>query len=134
MKIDGWARLMAVLGLTFSAVAAAGELPSGRSQAQLLTVPGLEDRLGQFCHQSPTEIDRKNQLRLAASRSDEAWGAYTQIVADHRLALENCRQRTFPRTQAVWLRLHPCDTDPSVLADVMDRIVNLGYNRVYIEV
>ncbi|MEM9156905.1 MAG: hypothetical protein AAGB13_18030, partial [Cyanobacteria bacterium P01_F01_bin.33] len=136
MMIDttAWKRLAVAVGLSLGAAIASSGLMGERSQAQLLSVPSVQDRLGPFCQQSSAEVAQKNQLRLASASSDEAWSSYTRIVADHRLALERCRQQTFPRTQAIWLRLHPCDIDPLVLADVMDRIVNLGYNRVYIEV
>lgn len=151
MKQKVWQRFAAMLGIslgsltigstTIGNIESRGDRALAQSsparqplQAQLLDVPSVQNRLGPFCQQPPAEVTLKNELRLAAARSDEAWSQYTKIVADHRLVLERCRQQTFPRTQAVWLRLHRCDTDPAVMADVMDRIVNLGYNRVYIEV
>ena len=90
---------------------------------------------GRFCHLSPAEVSRKNTLREAAAQGNpQAQRDYQAIVRQHSQWMQDCRQRTWPRTQAIWLRLYPCDLEPGVLDDVFDRIVNQGYNAVYIEV
>ncbi len=89
--------------------------------------------LNAFCQQSPAEVARKSQLRQQANQSDSAWANYTQILADHRAALIACRSQRWPQIQAIWVRLHPCDANPGVLDQVFDQVVNLGYNRVFIE-
>ncbi len=41
--------------------------------------------------------------------------------------------KNLPGTQAVWLRLYPCDVRPGEIDRVLDKVVNKGYNQVYIE-
>jgi len=47
--------------------------------------------------------------------------------------LRQCRSRTWPETQAIW-RACTHVTFPGALDNIMDRLVNRGYNQVYIEV
>ncbi len=100
--------------------------------SQLLSQAPISS-LDQFCRQSPEAMAAKEQLRQEANQSDQAWARYTQIVAQHRQELDRCRQTQWPRIQATWLRLYPCDVEAGVLDHVFDQIVNLGYNRVFIE-
>lgn len=86
------------------------------------------------CQLPPAEIERKAALRAVAASSDQAWADYAQIVAQHRDFLQQCRQQQWPRVQGIWLRLYPCDANPGVLDEVMDRLVDRGYNRVFIEI
>lgn len=48
--------------------------------------------------------------------------------------LQLCRSQTWPGEQATWLRLYPCDASPGSIDYVLDRVVNLGYNKVHLEV
>ncbi|MCU0565515.1 MAG: hypothetical protein MUF49_02840 [Oculatellaceae cyanobacterium Prado106] len=48
--------------------------------------------------------------------------------------LQQCRRQTWPQTQAIWLRLYPCDVKAGRLDDIFDRILSRGYNQVYLEV
>jgi Glycosyl hydrolase-like 10 len=48
--------------------------------------------------------------------------------------LKLCRSQTWPGEQAIWLRLYPCDASPGSIDYVLDRIVNLGYNKIHLEV
>ncbi len=89
--------------------------------------------LDAFCRQPPEEVARKAQLRHQAAQSDAARAEYNQVLAEHRDALIACRSRRWPQIQAIWVRLHPCDAKPGVLDQVFDQVVNLGYNRVFIE-
>jgi hypothetical protein len=90
-------------------------------------------QLDRFCRQSPAAIAYKEQLRQEAKDSDQAWARYTQVLLQHHQDLDRCRQTQWPRIQATWLRLYPCDVQAGVLDHVFDQIVNLGYNRVFIE-
>lgn len=111
------------------------------AQAQFLWPghSGLQGRgeqrgsLDAFCRQPPEEVARKAQLRQRAAQSDAARAEYNQVLAEHRAALIACRSRRWPQIQAIWVRLHPCDAKPGVLDQVFDQVVNLGYNRVFIE-
>ena len=89
--------------------------------------------LDAFCRQPPEEVARKAQLRQQAAQSEVARAEYNQVLAEHRAALIACRSRRWPQIQAIWVRLHPCDANPGVLDQVFDQVVNLGYNRVFIE-
>lgn len=87
------------------------------------------------CQFSAEVIAEKENLRQAAVQGDlNAQSRYKAILQDHSQRLQQCRNRTWPRTQAVWLRLYPCDLRPGSLDNVLDRIVNRGYNQVYVEV
>ncbi|MGY2881997.1 hypothetical protein [Thermostichus sp. OS-CIW-28] len=93
----------------------------------------LAARLDAYCRQPPEEVARKAQLRQQAAQSNAAWAEYTQVLAEHGAALIACRSQRWPQIQAIWVRLHPCDANPGVLDQVFDQVVNLGYNRVFIE-
>lgn len=85
------------------------------------------------CHLSTEEIINKANLLQAATRGDRAaQGYYNQLVKAHAQRLQQCRQQNWPRTQAVWLRLYPCDLRAGQLEQVLDNIANFGYNRIYL--
>ncbi|MGK7910642.1 MAG: hypothetical protein AB4050_04035 [Synechococcus sp.] len=107
--------------LVVSCTSSASELPE-RSWGQPTCAVPSNDRL------------RKGELRQASIEDEEAAIAYGEMVRDHAIRLQDCRSETWPQQQAVWLRLYPHDAQPGVLADVLDRVVNRGYNQVYIEV
>lgn len=88
-----------------------------------------------YCQLSPNEVQRKESLRQAAlSGRQEAIQSYFAVLAEHARAVSECRSRTWPQTQAIWLRLYPCDARPGEIDRVLDQIVNKGYNQVYLEV
>ncbi|NER82425.1 MAG: family 10 glycosylhydrolase [Leptolyngbya sp. SIO1D8] len=90
--------------------------------------------LDEYCQVSQTEASRKEDLRRAAFAGDEqARSQYLALVEQHAQTLKRCRQTTWPNEQAIWLRLYPCDLQPGILEAVLDRIVNLGYNQIYVE-
>lgn len=91
--------------------------------------------VGPYCQFAPEEVEAKEKL-LETSLGNESTTsrAYLAIVQRHREMLELCRSQTWPEEQAIWLRLYPCDISPGALDRVLDRIVNLGYNRVHLEV
>ncbi|MCL1468809.1 family 10 glycosylhydrolase [Argonema galeatum] len=86
--------------------------------------------------QLPAEAgQQKENLRLAALRGDrEAQNRYQALIAKQAAQLQECRTQNWPRNQAIWLRLYPCDIRPGSLGAILDRIVNKGYNEVYVEV
>lgn len=90
---------------------------------------------GNFCQLPPSAAAQDDALRTAALGGDgAALAQYQQLVQSRAAALAQCRAATWPRVQAVWLRLYPCDLQPGVLESALDRIVELGYNRVFVEV
>lgn len=96
---------------------------------------GAIAQLNRYCQVSQAAAARKEQLRQAAFNGDaQARSEYLALVQEHGAALQTCRQNNWPRNQAVWVRLYPCDLQPGILDAVMDRILNLGYNQVYLEV
>ena len=117
---------LACLGNTFTSQAIAGDLPD----KILWGKPS--------CDVSKAEILRKHELRKTAlvnNPSDpKAQGQYQEIIKKHKAELQTCRDRTFPQTQATWLRLYPNDVKAGVLEDVFDKMANRGYNQVFIEV
>ncbi len=89
----------------------------------------------EYCQLSRSAVQEKDNLRLSAVRGNQdALSRYQQLLRQHAQALQECRNRTWPQVQAIWLRLYPCDTRPGELDEIMDRIVNRGYNQVYLQV
>lgn len=100
---------------------------SVRSQPRsLVTIP---------CQLSAEATQQKESLRQAAlTGNQDAQKRYKALLAQHAQQVQECRQQTWPRNQAIWLRLYPCDIRPGSLEAILDRIVNRGYNQVYVEV
>lgn len=87
-----------------------------------------------YCQLSPEAIAQKENLRQAAlTVNPQAEKQYKDLLIQHAREVGNCRMRTWPRNQAIWLRLYPCDARPGELNRIFDDIVNKGYNQVYIE-
>jgi hypothetical protein len=86
------------------------------------------------CALSKEAIATKRQLLKDSLTSESAATQYNASLDQHKAQVKECRDRTWPQTQAVWLRLYAHDAKPGVLAEVMDRIVNRGYNQVFVEV
>ena len=88
-----------------------------------------------FCQLTSEQVQKKEQLlQSALQNNSQAQQEYQSLIQEHRQILTQCRQRTWPQEQAIWLRLYPCDVSPGSIDYVLDRIVNLGYNRVNLEV
>ncbi|NJO80912.1 MAG: family 10 glycosylhydrolase, partial [Cyanobacteria bacterium RM1_2_2] len=88
-----------------------------------------------YCQLSVAEITQTSSLhQLAIQGNPEARQRYDTLIRQHAEQLRDCRSRTWPQSQAIWLRLYPCDALDGVLAEVLDRIVSRGYNEVYLEV
>ncbi|MEH2003639.1 family 10 glycosylhydrolase [Nostoc sp.] len=89
----------------------------------------------EYCQLSSTAVQEKENLRLSALKGNQdAETRYQNMVEKQGEELQECRTRTWPQIQAIWLRLYPCDIRPGTIDQIMDRIVNRGYNQVYLEV
>ena len=87
-----------------------------------------------YCQQTVEEVNETDSLRKAAFGGDNAaMQRYKSLVVQKARNLQECRRRTWPQVQAIWLRLYPCDIQDGVLEAVLDRIVARGYNQVYVE-
>ena len=92
-------------------------------------------QVSQYCQLSSAAAQEKENLRLSALKGkQDAQTRYQNLVKKQVQQLQECRTRTWPQTQAIWLRLYPCDIQPGIIDQIMDRIVNRGYNQVYLEV
>lgn len=91
-------------------------------------------QLTEYCQVSPVEVQEKENLRLLAIKGNsQAQSSYQQMLQQQAKALQECRTRNWPQVQSIWLRLYPCDVQPGAVDQIMDRIVNKGYNEVYLE-
>lgn len=97
-------------------------------------LPRPAQALNAYCQVTQEQATAKEDLRKAALAGDAtAQQQYDAMVRQHTEALRQCRSRNWPQRQAVWVRLYPCDLQPGVLDALMDRVVNLGYNEIYVE-
>lgn len=118
-----WQRLLAATVFSCSLL-----IPFFRNQP-------AEAQLTEYCQLSPSAAQEKENLRLSALKGNqEKKNRYQQLVQQHSQSLQECRNRNWPQIQAIWLRLYPCDVQPGAINQLMDRIVNRGYNQVYLEV
>ncbi|NJR38670.1 MAG: family 10 glycosylhydrolase [Leptolyngbyaceae cyanobacterium CSU_1_4] len=89
------------------------------------------------CQVSNEAIAQLSTLRQVAVQGEDDAIAQTEYRnQQQQLAnqLRNCRSQNWPQTQAIWLRLYPCDVRPGKLDEIFDRILSKGYNQVYLEV
>jgi hypothetical protein len=87
-----------------------------------------------YCQQTLKAIAEKKELHQAMQNGNRrAAKKYRDIVADHARQLQACRQQNVFRSQGIWLRLYECDALPGRLEDVLDRVVDRGYNEVFVE-
>ena len=100
----------------------------------VIPAPAQAAQLNRFCQVPQADADQKAALREAGAEGDAtAQSQYEAMSQQHAQEVQNCRKSQWPKNQGVWLRLYPCDLQPGRLDEVMDRVVNLGYNQVYIE-
>jgi hypothetical protein len=91
-------------------------------------------QVNEYCQLSATATQEKENLRLSAiSGNQDAQISYRRLLRQHAQALQECRDRNWPQVQAIWLRLYPCDARVGAIDEIMDRIVDKGYNQVYLE-
>lgn len=121
------------LGLNAPALAVVGETPetlTAQSNGLGVTLADLDE----FCRLPERAVARKASLREQSQTSPDQTAPYQQVLNESAQVLQACRQRTWPRKQAMWLRLYPCDLRGDYLEETLDTIVNAGYNQVFIEV
>lgn len=88
-----------------------------------------------YCQFTKEEITEKESLRLSSLKGNsDSEKRYKALLKQHADSLQRCRSRTFPQNQAIWLRLYPCDARPGAIDEILDRIVNQGYNQINLEV
>lgn len=88
-----------------------------------------------YCQLSTAEMGQTSLLHQAAVQGDAtAQQQYQTVMRQRAEQLQQCRSQNWPQTQALWLRLYPCDAVAGVIEEVLDRIVARGYNEVYLEV
>ncbi len=88
-----------------------------------------------YCQFSASANQEKQNLLSSTLKGDrDAQTRYQGLLNQHSQQLQECRNRTWPQVQAIWLRLYPCDLQAGRLDEIMDRIINRGYNQVYVEV
>ncbi|MGA7935455.1 MAG: hypothetical protein WCA35_18030 [Kovacikia sp.] len=108
-------------------------LAAGLLSLEIKALPA-QAQSSSFCQQSPAEIAQKDKFRQAALKGDrKAEKRYKALIAQHAEGLRKCRRQTWIQTQAIWIRLYPCDTRAGALDAVLDQIVNRGYNQINVE-
>ncbi|MEO1392932.1 MAG: hypothetical protein AAFV90_08475 [Cyanobacteria bacterium J06634_5] len=102
--------------------------------SQGIIAPSAQAETNRFCQLSAADVEAKESLRVSGLAGDAgAQQQYVSLRDQHASEVKNCRRSAWPENQAIWLRLYESDLRPGQLDAVMDRIVNLGYNQVYIE-
>ncbi|WP_088242680.1 family 10 glycosylhydrolase [Calothrix rhizosoleniae] len=100
-----------------------------------INIKPAQAQVNQYCHISSAAVKAKERLRLAARKGNpEVQNRYRQLVQQHAQAVRECRNRNWPQVQALWLRLYPCDAQQGAIDEIMDKIIDKGYNQVYLEV
>lgn len=99
-----------------------------------LTTQSASAAVGPYCQFAPEEVAQKEKLLKASLTNKQSTSEYNALVQRHREMLQLCRSQTWPEEQAIWLRLYPCDISPGSIDHVLDRIVNLGYSKIHLEV
>ncbi|MGA1264066.1 MAG: hypothetical protein ACO331_09195 [Prochlorothrix sp.] len=127
--------LLATLGLAWATLFAT-PLPS-LAQDAVTPAPAAATAaidLDQFCRFPELARAQKESLRSAMIDRNTNRAEYIEMLGEHALLLHQCREQEWPQKQALWIRLYPCDLKPGRLEQIFDRIVNQGYNQVYVEV
>jgi hypothetical protein len=100
-------------------------------------VSPLSVRAGQqpYCIFDSSLVNSKENLRKASLKgSADQKNEYKNIIKNHAEMLRKCRSESWLKEQAIWLRLYPCDIKEGALDEILDRIVNKGYNKIYLEI
>jgi Glycosyl hydrolase-like 10 len=91
-------------------------------------------QLNEHCQVSSQAAKAKENLRVSAFNGNkDARYKYDELRQKHAQLVQDCRKRNWLQVQAIWLRLYPCDMQPGAIDRIMDKIVNRGYNQVYLE-
>ncbi|MBD2082391.1 hypothetical protein [Leptolyngbya sp. FACHB-17] len=87
-----------------------------------------------YCQQTTDAIRQKDGARRAAlNGTPEAQQSYQTLIRQQAEQLRQCRNQNWLKTQGIWLRLYACDTRPGAIDEVLDRIIDRGYNEIYVE-
>jgi Glycosyl hydrolase-like 10 len=109
-------------------------LTSGSLLTQAMITQPVEAAGDDYCRFSQNAINQKDNLREAALKDVNSKNNYNSIIQKHALKLAQCRNNNHFKTQAIWLRVYPCDARPGAIEEILDHIVDKGYNQVNIEV
>ncbi|HAG84207.1 MAG TPA: hypothetical protein DCL61_24380, partial [Cyanobacteria bacterium UBA12227] len=89
---------------------------SGSLVSQCWLAPTAQAETAAYCKFTNEAIAQKETLRLNALKGNpDSDNRYKAILKQHGDSLRQCRTRTWPNDQAVWLRLYPCDIRPGGL-------------------
>jgi hypothetical protein len=100
-----------------------------------LNMPAAQAKNLAYCQRERNAIAQKNQLLISSLGGDkDAKNRYQKLIKSHAKDLQKCRSQTWPPSQGIWLRLYACDIRNGYVEEILDRIVNRGYNQVYIEI
>ncbi|MGF1492205.1 MAG: family 10 glycosylhydrolase [Microcoleaceae cyanobacterium] len=98
-------------------------------------IQAAEAQALRYCQIAPNAVSQKESLLQASLQGNTtAQQQYQTVLTQHAQAVFQCRQQNWPKNQAIWLRLYPCDAQPGAIERILDDIVNRGYNQVYLEV
>jgi hypothetical protein len=98
-------------------------------------VPASQAKTLGYCQQQRDAISQKHELlKDTVDGNRSARTRYQKLLKSHAQDLQKCRSKTWPPSQGIWLRLYACDLRPGYIDEILDRIVNRGYNKVYVEV
>lgn len=103
---------------------------------QLIFSKSIEaSTINSYCQFTKEAASTKETLRQKSlTNNPQAIQEYQNILNEHKNILRQCRNQNWPQEQAIWLRLYPCDVSDGKIDQVLDWIVNLGYNKIYLEV
>src|SRR5919202_5851877 len=88
-----------------------------------------------YCQLPNDAIAQKDNLRIGALKGNsDSEKRYKVLIKQHADYLRQCRSRTWPNSQSIWVRLYPCDIRSGGIDEILDRFVNRGYNQVNVEV
>lgn len=88
-----------------------------------------------YCWLPKEAIAQKDNLRQSSLKGNsDSQNGYKELLKKHAEHLRQCRSNSWPRIQSIWIRLYPCDLNSGALDEIMDNIVNRGYNEVYVDV
>ena len=110
-------------------------ITSGSLVSQCWFPQAVQGQTQPYCRFTTEEIAKKSNLRQASFKGNsDAKKKYKTLLKKHKDILQECRTQTWPQTQAIWLRLYPCDVRSGAIDEILDHIVNKGYNRIHLEV
>lgn len=138
VSLLGWYRHKWRQNLLLGVFATSSFIGQGyNAQSSLAQTPAQTPALAQlssdYCQIPLAEVNTKNSLRLAAQKGDRnSQTKYNAIVKKHVSDVQQCRQKSWLKNQAIWVRLYPCDSRPGTLEEIFDHMVNKGYNQVYV--